>query len=91
MKKLFVITIILTMIILPGCGVNLLSEKNVDVEAERIKTVYRSPYGSPCEWIFVDTETNVMYLFEEIGYSGGLTVMVDKDGKPLLWKDGDAE
>ena len=84
MKKLFVITIILTMIILLGCGVNSLSGENIDVETERIKKVYGGAY----EQIFVDTETNVMYLYEGLGYGGGLTVMVDKDGKPLLWKDG---
>ena len=88
MKNLFVITIILTMIILLGCGVNSLSGKNIDVETKRIKKVYGSPY----EQIFVDTETNVMYLYEGLGYGGGMTVMLDKDGKPLLWeKDGDAE
>lgn len=31
--------------------------------------------------IYVDTETGVMYL-----YGNGLTVMVDADGKPLIWE-----
>lgn len=36
--------------------------------------------------VFVDTETNVMYLSR---YSaGGICVMVDADGKPLLWDGG---
>ena len=86
MKKLFVITIILTMIMLLGCGVNSLSEENIYIEPERIKKVYGSSY----EQIFVDTETSVMYLYEGFGYGGGLTVMVDADGKPLLW-GGNAE
>ena len=81
MKKLFVITIILTMIMLLGCGLNSLGEKNIDVETGRIKKVYGSQY----EQIFVDTETSVMYLYEGLGYGGGLTVMVDADGRPLLW------
>jgi hypothetical protein len=87
MKKLFVIMIIFTIIMILGCGINLQSKKNIDVETERIKTVYSSPY----ERIFVDTETNVMYLYEGLGYGGGLTVMFDKDGKPLLWEGGDTE
>ena len=37
--------------------------------------------------IVVDTETGVQYLSTFIGYAGGLTVLVDKDGKPLLNKD----
>ena len=87
MKKLFVAIIILTMIMLLGCGLNSLSEENIYINPERIKKVYGSSY----EQIFVDTETNVMYLYEGLGYGGGLTVMVDKNGKPLLWEGGDEE
>lgn len=36
--------------------------------------------------VYVDTETNVMYL-RRLG-SGGLCVMVDAEGKPLLWDGG---
>ena len=34
--------------------------------------------------IIVDKQTGVQYLFAKEGYAGGLTVLVDKDGKPLL-------
>ena len=34
--------------------------------------------------IFVDKETGVNYLFVQLGYAGGLTVMVDADGKPVV-------
>lgn len=34
--------------------------------------------------IFVDTTTGVQYLLAHWGNVGGLTVLVDKDGKPLL-------
>ena len=37
--------------------------------------------------IFTDSETGVQYLFASSGYAGGLTVLVDKDGKPLVDKD----
>ena len=36
--------------------------------------------------IWVDTETSVQYLFAQSGYAGGLTVLVDAEGKPLLYK-----
>ncbi|MBQ7465585.1 MAG: xylan 1,4-beta-xylosidase [Oscillospiraceae bacterium] len=36
--------------------------------------------------IFVDNETSVQYLFIQSGYGGGLTVLVDQEGKPLLYK-----
>ena len=34
--------------------------------------------------IWVDRETGVNYLYRSGVYGGGLTVMVDKDGKPLV-------
>lgn len=36
--------------------------------------------------IIVDTETGVMYLFRGAGYRGGLAVMLDADGKPLIYE-----
>ena len=34
--------------------------------------------------IWVDRETGVNYLYHMSGYSGGLTVMVDQSGKPIV-------
>lgn len=34
--------------------------------------------------IWVDKETGVNYLYHSSGYAGGLTVLVDKDGKPIV-------
>lgn len=34
--------------------------------------------------IWVDKETGVNYLYHASGYSGGLTVLLDKDGKPVV-------
>jgi hypothetical protein len=36
------------------------------------------------ERIITDTKTGVQYLFAYAGYAGGLTLLVDRDGKPLL-------
>ena len=36
--------------------------------------------------VIVDKETGVNYLFSHDGYAGGLTVMVDADGKPIVTK-----
>ena len=38
---------------------------------------------SPFE-IWVDKETGVNYLFHSNGSSGGLTILVDKNGKPIV-------
>lgn len=34
--------------------------------------------------VITDTKTGVQYLFVYDGYAGGLTLLVDRDGKPLL-------
>ena len=34
--------------------------------------------------ILVDKETGVNYLFRQSGYGGGLTVLLDKEGKPVI-------
>lgn len=35
--------------------------------------------------IYVDTYTGVMYFYHKQGKSGGMSVMLDKDGNPLIW------
>ncbi|MDR1992553.1 MAG: DUF6440 family protein [Nitrososphaerota archaeon] len=37
--------------------------------------------------IITDSETGVQYLFAYEGYAGGLTVLVDRDGKPIVDKN----
>ena len=34
--------------------------------------------------IWVDTETGVNYLFQQGGYAGGLTPLLDREGKPII-------
>ena len=34
--------------------------------------------------IWVDRETGVNYMFKASGYAGGLTPLLDKDGKPVV-------
>ena len=39
--------------------------------------------------VITDTETGVQYMYVKIGNSGGLTALVDADGKQLVkgWED----
>ena len=39
--------------------------------------------------IWVDRETRVQYFWHADGYAGGLTALLDSDGKPLLYKEDD--
>ena len=34
--------------------------------------------------IWVDRETGVNYLFHQSGFAGGMTVLLDKEGKPVV-------
>ena len=34
--------------------------------------------------VIVDKETGVNYLFRQSGYSGGMTVLLDREGKPVV-------
>ena len=38
--------------------------------------------------IIIDKETGVNYLFVHRGYGGGLTPLLDAEGKPIVTKDG---
>lgn len=42
-----------------------------------------SVLGRGYRQVLMDRETGVQYLFIQCGYAGGLTVLVDADGKPL--------
>ena len=42
---------------------------------------------SPQMKVIVDTQTGVQYLYVSEGYSGGLTVLVDREGKPVIDRD----
>lgn len=35
--------------------------------------------------VLMDTVTGVQYLFVQDGYAGGLTPLLDRDGKPMTW------
>ena len=50
---------------------------------DRFKKVYSQGKLSGNQ-IWVDTQTGVNYLFHWDGYAGGLTVLLDKDGKPVV-------
>lgn len=49
---------------------------------KRFEKVYSQGAGSTEIW--VDKETGVNYLYHSSGYSGGLTVLLDQDGKPVI-------
>lgn len=86
MKKKFlaVITAMMIVFAFSSCG----TPRSIDcVSDNRFLVVTDNIEGTGGNEIFADRETGVMYFYHQSGYAGGLTVMLDKDGKPLIWED----
>lgn len=80
MKKFISLVLALVLIFaLVGCTG---ASSDNETTSDRFVKVY-SDYSN-C--IYVDSETNVMYFWHSGVYSGGLSVMLDENGDPLLWE-----
>ena len=49
---------------------------------KRFEKTYSQVAGSVEIW--VDKETGVNYIYRASGYAGGLTVLLDAEGKPIV-------
>ncbi|MDE7230354.1 MAG: xylan 1,4-beta-xylosidase [Oscillospiraceae bacterium] len=55
------------------------------MDNKRFVKVYTQSNGlSGSTEVIVDLQTGVNYLFHLNGYGGGLTPLLDKDGKPIV-------
>lgn len=92
MKKKLLVGLLtsIMMLSLVGCGEGTTKvridtdDANYDVYAEDDRFMKIESING---WIYVDKETKVQYLFVKIGYGGGLTVLVDAEGNPLLYEE----
>lgn len=80
MKKIVCLGLVL-MIVLAFIGCSASKSNNMET-SDRFIIVY----SDLCNTIYADKETNVLYFWHFGGYSGGLSVMLDENGKPLLWE-----
>lgn len=86
MKKIIAIVLVcvLAAFILAGC--NTVSKSREFDENATDYTFTRISSGSRMS-IYKEDVTDVMYVCYHAGYKGGLTVMLDTDGTPLLYSD----
>ena len=49
-----------------------------------VRTYSQGGFANPGMEIWVDRQTGVNYLWTASGYAGGLTVLLDRDGKPIV-------
>jgi hypothetical protein len=50
---------------------------------DRFEKVYSQGALTVTE-IWVDKQTGVNYIFHQCGYAGGMTPLLDRDGKPVV-------
>ena len=81
-------TIIAALAVVLACLIAIGCTESVAAEDERFK--YKSN-GYTGISIITDTITGVQYLYYDHGYDGGLTILVDADGKPLIQEDYNAD
>lgn len=88
MKKIIsiLICVCILMCSLVACGNSATAED--ETIGRRFLIVEKCDMGTASmSYVIVDTDTGVLYHFLKSGYGGGLTVMVDSDGKPLIWEE----
>ena len=96
MKKLIALFITFCLcLMLCACG-QTVEDDNEHLGNSRFEQVYFEEYiydnvNDINTVILVDKETGVMYLYVNDSQRGGLTVMVDEDGKPLIWEGDNNE
>jgi hypothetical protein len=79
MKKILSIaTAILICMSVTGC------RRNNDGNSKRFVTVSEEQVCDSELTIVADKETSVCYLIYKSGHKGGITPLIDKDGKPVL-------
>ena len=84
MIKKIVIALLLSTCILTGCKAEeFVSTVTAFDEEDRFVTISNEPYGT----IVYDSMTGVEYWISTSAYnSGTLTLLVDSEGKPLIYK-----
>ncbi|MCD2248840.1 DUF6440 family protein [Listeria marthii] len=59
------------------------SKKEAKTMEERFEKIYTQGKLNVME-IWVDKETGVQYVYHLVGYAGGMSPLLDRDGKPLI-------
>lgn len=81
------IALILTMIEVKTDAVQNATERAAEaMTVKQEERFYRAPVDAGELTIFVDRDTGVCYLWRKAMNAGGLTVMVDAEGNPVIWE-----
>ena len=91
MKKKIIAAIVTATLLLTGCSdmANVSVSEEQDNTEDTIGKVEDTMMQLGNRWgyrIYADKDTGVMYLYIGSGSGGGLTVMLNADGTPKIWK-----
>lgn len=86
MKKIIVSLAIIMGVVSIGWLLKDATIQNVNATDNRFILIYNQSSNDGFR-IYYDKKTKVMYLVSDIYKGGGITVLVDKDGKPLLYEE----
>lgn len=88
MKHILIIITVLTILLATGCAK---VENKPEQEPVDVSRFERVEYTAVWE-IVADRETGVMYAVSRGMYNQGVfTLLVDAEGKPLIWDKGEQE
>lgn len=88
MKHILIIITVLTILLATGCAK---VENKTEQEPVDVSRFERVEYTTVWD-IVADRETGVMYAVSRGMYNQGtFTLLVDADGKPLIWDKGEQE
>ena len=87
-KRIYLILILILLVTLSGCMPTKVSHDKEPAYVSRFQVI-----EDTYDWsIVADRETKVMYAVSTGVYNrGAFTLLVDAEGKPLLWKDGETD
>ena len=84
MKKKILLAFMLLIMVFMLCACGMESVEKKEETSFKVYDIFRNGH------IIVDTQTNVMYWMSTgTNNYGSLTLLVEKDGSPKIYKDGD--
>lgn len=88
MKKLIAVFLTIAFSFgLVGCGAEEGTEVNTfPLDEDEFYVTIMENNTTGIVYRIVDKSTRVQYIFIDEGYEGGMTVLLDADGKPLLYE-----
>lgn len=86
MKKMIVSILIVLGVIFSGWLLKDITIQDVNATDNRFIRVHKEISSNREYEVYYDNETKVMYLVVQVYRGGGITVLVDADGKPLLYE-----